>query len=109
MDIFNTTYETVFKDSMKAIRYKLLLKLAGAYADRFECLQPLPNQNVLGATREWRKAKYVDLLIEILLAGGDASAIPAGCSCEQLAGTLCGWADQGFTDIIDVIDSINAG
>jgi hypothetical protein len=108
MDIFNTTYETIFKDSLKAIRYKLLLKLAGEYADRFECLKPLPNQNVLGQTREWRKAKFVDLLIEILLAGGNPASIPAGCSCEQLAGTLCGWADQGFRDIIATIEAIEA-
>jgi hypothetical protein len=108
MDIFNTIYETVFKDTMKAIRYKLLLKLAGQYADRFECLKPLPNQNVIGYCREKRKAKFVDLLIEILLAGADPSSIPAGCSCEQLAGTLCGWADQGYTDIINAIDDIPA-
>ena len=108
MDIFNTTFESVWKDTLKSIRYSLLLKIAGANSGKFECLKPLPNYNSTMECREKRKAMFVELLIEILLAGADASALPSGCSCEQLAGTLCGWADSGFTEIIEAIGAIDS-
>ncbi len=104
MNIFNTIYGTAFYDTIRAIRYANLVKIAGASADRFECLKPLPNYNSITACREKRKAKFVEVLIDLLLSGVNASAIPSGCSCEQLAGTLCGWADSGFTAIIKAID-----
>lgn len=106
MNIFSTTFESVWSDSVRALYYTLLLKLAGDSADRFECLKPLPSQNVLGKTRECRKADYVQLLIAILQAGADASVLPAGCSCEQLAGSLCGWSESGFQITVGAINAI---
>ena len=106
MDIFTTTFSGVFEDSMRAIKYKLLQKLAGDNADKFACLAPVVSGKSLQKVYEDRKAHYVCLCITLLQAGFDASVLPSCCDCNSLAGNLCQSFGEGFREIVDGIAAI---
>ncbi len=106
MDIFTTTFEYVFEDSLNALRFKLLQKLAGANASKFDCLAPSCCGKTLSCISDHRKAEYVELCILLLNAGFDPAKLPSGCGCQDLHGSVCECIGDGFKQIVDGIGDI---
>lgn len=103
LDIFTTTFSDEYEKTIRAVRFTLLQKLAGENASKFACLAPISHGQPMARTLEHRKAEWVELCIQLLVAGLDASTLPSACSCSQLAGSLCDMSNAGFNEILDTI------
>lgn len=106
MDIFTTTYKEQYMMTMRSIQFELLLKLAGNNAHKFECFRPVISGHPLQQTEQYRKAKFVNLLIQLIQSGVNFDDIPTGCSCEEIVGNICTVSSDGYAKLIAGIQAI---
>lgn len=106
MDIFTTTFEDSYKQTKRALSFKLLQKLAGNNAEKFECFRPVVSGHSIKKCEQERKEEFVELFIDMLNAGVSFDSLPVGCDCTSLVGNLCGVSSDGYTDIIAGINAV---
>jgi len=108
MNIFNTIYKGEYEATLRSLQFSLLVKLAGANADKFECFRPVISGLPTQQNEQKRKAEFVELFILMLLAGVNFDSLPTGCGCEDLVGNICNVAGSGYAELIQGISEIGA-
>jgi len=103
MNIFNTIYKGEYKATLRSLQFSLLVKLAGANADKFECFRPVISGLPTQQYEQERKAEFVELFIQMLLAGVNFDSLPTGCGCEDLVGNICNITGSGYAELIQGI------
>jgi hypothetical protein len=106
MNVFTTIYKDQYHQTLRALRFATLQKLAGDNAGKFECFRPVVGGLTTQRSEQDRKAEFVQLLIDMHLAGVNFDSLPTGCSCEDIAGNLCNTASEGFAALLAGINSI---
>ena len=103
MNIFTTISKGEYKATLRSLQFSLLQKLAGANAAKFECFRPVIGGLPTQQSEQERKAEFVELFIQMLLAGVNFDSLPTGCGCEDLIGNICTVAGSGYAELIQGI------
>lgn len=103
MNIFNTIYKGEYEATLRSLQFSLLVKLAGANADKFECFRPVISGLPTQQHEQKRKSEFVELFILMLLGGVNFDSLPTGCGCEDLVGNICNVAGNGYAELIQGI------
>lgn len=103
MNIFTTIYKGEYKATLRSLQFSLLQKLAGANAAKFECFRPVIGGLPTQQSEQERKAEFVELFNQMLLAGVNFDSLPTGCGCEDLIGNICTVAGSGYAELIQGI------
>jgi hypothetical protein len=107
MNVFTTIYKDQYHQTLRALRFSLLQKLALENAGKFECFRPVVSGLPTQRSEQDRKAEFVQLFIDMHLAGVNFDSLPTGCSCEEIVGNLCSNASEGFAALLQGIDGIS--
>lgn len=81
--IFQDPYAENFFSIVNQHNFAVLVALAGANADKVDCLKPECSSNY--RVFERRKASWVHMMIHALNAGIVLDDLPSGCTCDELA------------------------
>jgi hypothetical protein len=108
MNVFTTIYKDQYRQTIRALKFSTLQKLAGSNAAKFECFRPVVGGLPTQKSEQERKAEFVELFITMHLAGVNFDNLPTGCSCEELVGNLCSNASEGFAALLQGIEDIGS-
>jgi hypothetical protein len=107
MNIFQTIFEDQYLQTIRSLRYRLLIKLAGDSASKFTSLDPIVSGLTIQKCEQKRKAEFVQVLIELLIAGAPVESLPDLSVCSDVSGSSCDVTNPNFAAIVNGI-SLNS-